>query len=331
MPSEEPPSSDEPPSGGLSATHVLEFPGGYTRTTGPVIGRFLTELRDRRIVGVRTAGGDVLVPPLEYDPATGESVTGEYVEVGPAGTVQAWAWVGTPRKGHPLDRPFAWATIKLDGADTALVHVVDAGNPKAMRPGLRVRPRWKADPVGHITDIECFLPEVTRMVSPVRAEYRVTPGRALTRFLEGVRDGVLIGGRCAACDKVYVPYRLSCPSCGSVIEEEVQVADTGTITTFAINNLPDPRAPQVPFVSAYVLLDRSDTPMIALVGDVPAHEVRQGMRVRAVWVPPEERTMAMTNIKWFAPTGEPDVDLSEHVSSGFEGSDLDGSQPEGEA
>ena len=49
---------------------VLEFPGGYTRTTGPVIGRFLTELRDGRLVGVRTAAGRVLVPPLEYDPAT---------------------------------------------------------------------------------------------------------------------------------------------------------------------------------------------------------------------------------------------------------------------
>ncbi|MEW9527234.1 Zn-ribbon domain-containing OB-fold protein [Microbispora sp. NPDC049125] len=295
----------------LTAVHVLEFPGGYTRTTGPVIGRFLTELRDRRLVGVRTAAGRVLVPPLEYDPDTGESVTGEYVEVGPAGTVEAWAWVGAPRPGHPLDRPFAWALIRLDGADTTLVHAVDAGNAKAMLPGLRVRPRWRSEPAGHITDIECFLPEVTRMVAPVRAEYRVTPGRALARFLEGVRDGVLLGGRCPRCDKVYVPYRLSCPACGSVIADEVEVADTGTITTFAINNLPDPRAPEVPFVSAYILLDGADTPMIALVAGVPAHEVRQGMRVRAVWVPPEERTASMTNIRWFAPTGEPDDDLSD--------------------
>src|SRR5262245_13073534 len=72
------------PSDELSATHVLEFPGGYTRTTGPVIGRFLTELRDGRIVGVRTADQRTLVPPLEYDPHTGEPVTGEFVQVGPA-------------------------------------------------------------------------------------------------------------------------------------------------------------------------------------------------------------------------------------------------------
>ncbi|ACZ84475.1 Zn-ribbon domain-containing OB-fold protein [Streptosporangium roseum] len=293
----------------LEARHVLEFPGGYTRTTGPVIGRFLTELRDGRLVGVRTAGGRTLVPPLEYDPDTGDAVTGDFVEVGPAGTVESWSWVHAPRPGHPLDRPFAWALIRLDGADTSLVHAVDAGDVKAMRPGLRVRPRWRAERTGQITDIESFVPEVTKIVSPVRTEYVLKPGLALARFLEGVAAGVLIGCRCGSCHKVYVPYRLSCPECGVAITEEVEVPDTGTITTFAINNLPDPRAPEVPFVSAYVLLDGSDVPMITLVAGIPAHEVRQGMRVRAVWVPEEERTASMTNIKWFAPTGEPDAEL----------------------
>ncbi|GAA1264008.1 OB-fold nucleic acid binding domain-containing protein [Sphaerisporangium rubeum] len=299
------------PSEPLVAEHALEFPGGYTRTTGPVIGRFLTELRDGRLVGVRTADGRVLVPPLEYDPHTGEPVTGEFVPVGPAGTVRTWAWVEQPRPGHPLDRPFAWGLIDLDGADTALVHAVAVDDVKALRPGLRVRPRWRpeTDRKGHITDIACFVPEVTTMVSPQRTEYRVRPGASLLRFLEGVRDGVFLAGRCATCDKVYVPYRTVCPSCGSRIEEQVELPDTGTVTTFAINNLPDPRAPEVPFVSAFILLDGADVPMIALMGDVPAHEVRQGMRVRAVWVPPEERTLSMSNIRWFAPTGEPDVTL----------------------
>ncbi|MCL2557723.1 MAG: ABC transporter permease [Treponema sp.] len=41
--------------------------------------------------------------------------------------------MSAPRAGHPLDRPFAWATIKLDGADTSLVHVVDAGAAKAIK------------------------------------------------------------------------------------------------------------------------------------------------------------------------------------------------------
>jgi uncharacterized OB-fold protein len=293
----------------LTAEHVLEFPGGYTRTTGPVIGRFLTELRAGRIVGVRTAEGRVLVPPLEYDPATGDPVTDEYVEVGPAGTVTTSAWVTRPRPEHPLDRPFAWALIKLDGADTALVHAVDAGHPKAIRPGTRVRPVWRAERTGHITDISCFAPEVTKIVSPVRASYTLKAGGALGVFLDGIKRGVFIGGRCASCGKVYVPYRMSCPECGVSIGERIELPDTGTVTTFAINNLPDPRAPEVPFVSAYVLLDGADVPVIALVGGIPAHEVRQGMRVKAVWVPESERTASMANVRWFAPTGEPDVEL----------------------
>ncbi|WP_312888114.1 Zn-ribbon domain-containing OB-fold protein [Nonomuraea rhodomycinica] len=294
----------------LVARHVLEFPGGYTRSTGPVIGRFLTELRAGRIVGVRTAEGRVLVPPLEYDPATGDPVTDDYVEVGPAGTVTASAWVQEPRPEHPLDRPFAWALIRLDGADTALVHAVDAGDPKELRPGTRVRPVWRERREGGITDIACFRPEVTMIVSPVRPEYRIQAGGALRTFLEGVRRGVFLGGRCPGCAKVYVPFRASCPECGSRIAEQVELPDTGTITTFAINNLPDPRAPEVPFVSAYILLDGADIPMIALVGGVPAHEVRQGMRVRAEWVPESERTLSMANVRWFTPTGEEDAELS---------------------
>ncbi|MEU6712857.1 OB-fold domain-containing protein [Nonomuraea sp. NPDC046802] len=298
------------PSDPLAAQHVLEFPGGYTRTTGPVVGRFLSELRARRIVGVRTKEGSVLVPPLEYDPATGEPVTGEYVEVGPAGTVTAWARVHEPLEGHPLDRPFAWALIRLDGADTALVHAVDVGNVKLFKTGARVWPIWADHPTGHITDISYFVPEVTQIVSPVRSEYRLQAGGALRVFLRGVERGVFLGGRCETCDKVYVPYRLACPQCGTTVGDPIELPDTGTITTFAINNLPDPRAPEVPFVSAYILLDNADIPMIALIGDVPAHQVRQGMRVKAVWVPESERTASMANIRWFAPTGEPDAELS---------------------
>ena len=51
----------------LDVEFTLEYP--YTRTTGPVLGPFLTGLRDGRILGVR-CGGRVLCPPLEYDPDT---------------------------------------------------------------------------------------------------------------------------------------------------------------------------------------------------------------------------------------------------------------------
>jgi uncharacterized protein len=138
----------------LVATHVLEYP--YTRSVGPVIGRFLAGLKEGRIEGVRAADGRVLVPPTEYDPDTGEAVTDEWVEVGPVGEVTTWAWLAEPRSNNPLDRAFAWTLIKLDGADTALLHVVDAGDESAMRTGMRVRARFREEREGVITDIEAF-------------------------------------------------------------------------------------------------------------------------------------------------------------------------------
>jgi uncharacterized OB-fold protein len=143
----------------FTAPHVVEY--AYRRSVGQVLGRFFTGLRERRLIGTRTRAGRVLVPPCEYDPDTGESVT-EFVDVGPGGAVTSWAWVKAPSAKHPLPRPFAWALIRLDGADTAMLHAVDAGSEARMRAGLRVRPRWREKTLGEIQDIECFEPEAAK-------------------------------------------------------------------------------------------------------------------------------------------------------------------------
>ncbi|HEY5154864.1 MAG TPA: OB-fold domain-containing protein [Acidimicrobiales bacterium] len=161
----------------LKAPNVIEYP--FKRTTGPVIGAFMTGLREGIIVGIKSADGQVIVPPQEYDPVTAEELT-EIVEVGDAGVVTTWCWVIDPLTDQPFDRPFAWAMIRLDGADIAMVHAVDtAGDQGAMRTGMRVKARWRpARPtetdgadgdagndddgtyrVGHILDIVCFEPE----------------------------------------------------------------------------------------------------------------------------------------------------------------------------
>jgi len=136
---------------------TLEFP--YRRSLGPVIGAFSTAIRERRILGSRTKAGRVLVPPHEYDPDTGEAVQPGLVEVGPGGTVTSWSWVQHPTSRHPLTQPFAFALIQLDGADTSLVHAVDAGSADSMATGMRVTPRWRAESAGLVTDIEAFVPE----------------------------------------------------------------------------------------------------------------------------------------------------------------------------
>ncbi len=140
----------------LRAPLVVEYP--FTRTVGPVQSAFLTGLREGVFVGVRMADGGVMCPPVEYDPQTSEPLT-ELVQVGDAGEVTTWAWVNQPRTGQPLDEPFAWALIRLDGADTAMLHAVDAGSIDAMATGMRVKVRWADEREGHITDIACFEPE----------------------------------------------------------------------------------------------------------------------------------------------------------------------------
>jgi uncharacterized protein len=142
--------------GVFRAPMLIEYP--FSRTTGPVIGAFLTGLREQVLIGIRDTQGRVLIPPTEYDPQTGEDLS-ELVQVGPGGTVDTWAWVRHPMPKHPLDHPFAWALVRPDGADVGFLQAVDAGSIDRMSTGMRVLPRWAAEREGTIHDLECWEPE----------------------------------------------------------------------------------------------------------------------------------------------------------------------------
>lgn len=140
----------------MYAESALEFP--YKHSTGETIGRFLAGLRDQRTVwGQRAAGLGVVVPPHGYSEADG-SPAGEWVAVADTGTVTAVAMVHEPiARLHPVDRPFAFVLVRLDGADTALAHIVTE-RPEAVRVGARVAAVWKPDDArtGTILDIAGF-------------------------------------------------------------------------------------------------------------------------------------------------------------------------------
>jgi len=139
----------------LRAPLVIEYP--FSRTVGPAVSAFLTGLREQVVIGIRAEDGRVLVPPTEYDPVTSAEID-ELVEVGPGGEVLTWSWVAEPRPEHPVDHPFAFALVKLDGADTGFLHAVDADE-SAMATGMRVTVKWADEREGHITDLACFIPE----------------------------------------------------------------------------------------------------------------------------------------------------------------------------
>jgi len=308
----------------LQAPVTVSF--DYTRSTGPVIGRFLTGLRDGVIVAGRTSEGEVVVPPLEYDPVTHQATT-EFVDVSPVGTVTSWSWVPEPVKGQPFDRPFAFALITLDGATKPLLHALDVASPADVSTGMRVRVRWAEERVGSITDIACFEPEtvvevrgapatslettepVTGVVTPVSLDYDYAASPEESLFYRGLNEGRIMGQRCPTCEKVYIPPRSACPADGTPTAEEIELAPTGTVTTFCIVNVPFlGQKITPPYVSAYVLLDGADIAVLHLILGVPADEVRMGMRVKAVWKPRDEWAFSLENIDHFAPTGEPDAD-----------------------
>ncbi|MBV9831118.1 MAG: OB-fold domain-containing protein [Marmoricola sp.] len=309
----------------LSAPVTVAF--DYTRSTGPVIGRFLTGLRDGRVVGARTSDGRVVVPPPEFDPVTHEPVT-DFVEVADTGTVASWTWVPEPVKAQPLDRPFAFVLVTLDGADTPLFHALDVPSADDVETGMRVRVRWAEDRVGAITDIACFEPvtgegdptpvepvatseaaPVTGVITPVELDYLYAASPEESAFYRGLSEGRLLGQRCPRCGKVYIPPRSACPTDGTPTNEEIELPDVGTVTTFCIVNVPFMgQKITPPYVSAYILLDGADIAFLHLILDIPAEEVRMGMRVKAVWKPREEWGTTIENISHFAPTGEPDAD-----------------------
>ena len=305
----------------LSAPVTVAF--DYTRSTGPVVGRFLTGLRDGVLVGGRTSQGAVVVPPPEFDPVTHEAIT-DFVEVAPSGSVVSWTWVPEPVKGQPFDRPFAFALVRLDGADAPLLHALDVASPDEVTTGMRVQVRWAAERVGSIHDIACFEPAteagptgvealgtnpVTAVVTPVELDYLYAASPEESAFYRALGEGRIIGQRCPTCHQVYVPPRSACPDDGTPTTDEVELSQTGTVTTFCIVNVPflgQKIAP--PYVSAYVLLDGADIAILHLILGLPADEVRMGMRVKAVWKPREEWEMSLENIDHFEPADEPDAD-----------------------
>jgi uncharacterized protein len=157
-------------------------------------------------------------------------------------------------------------------------------------------------------DGESALAPVTRIATPIRLEYRVLAGRAPSRFLRGLAEGRFLGQRCPMCGKVYIPPRGSCPTDGVPTEEEVECAQTGTVTTFCVVNVPfRGQSTEIPYVCAQILLDGADISFMGLVQEIPASEIRMGLRVEAVWAEPEDRRPSLESVKWFRPTGGSDA------------------------
>ncbi len=143
--------------------------------------------------------------------------------------------------------------------------------------------------------------------------YRWDSGVAIGRFLEGLREGKILGVHCRRCARTVTPPRAFCEICFVPMDEWVELADTGTVNTFSICFITwDMRPLRVPQVPAVIEIDGT-SPRVGFLHTLGGlrgrtverirREVRLGLPVRAVWKPAGQRTGAITDILHFAPLG----------------------------
>ena len=140
-----------------TADHVLEYP--FVRSVGPVVGAFLTGLRDGKVVGTRGTRRTGHRAADRVRPRDGGGDRPTWSRSGPRARSPRGPGWRSPRPKHPLQTPFAWVLVRFDGADTSFLHVLPAASPDEVSTGMRVRPEFAPEDerVGHVKDISHFV------------------------------------------------------------------------------------------------------------------------------------------------------------------------------
>ena len=141
----------------LVSEQVLQVPFCYS--AGEVTGRFLAGLRDElTIYGIRCPDcGKVYVPPRSVCGSCFTSTT-DWIPLSGTGVVESFTTVRYPESVHPAEAPFLIGVIRLDGADTALVHIIRGIREPEIQVGRPVKAVFADDRRGHILDIAHFEP-----------------------------------------------------------------------------------------------------------------------------------------------------------------------------
>jgi uncharacterized OB-fold protein len=154
-------------------------------------------------------------------------------------------------------------------------------------------------PTRSLSDRE-FREGVITVSHSVRAEYRWDAGVAIGRYLDGLREGRILGRECRACGRVLVPPRMFCERCFRPTDRWVDVAPTGTVNTYSICYVTwDMRPLTVPELPAVIEL--GDGGVLHKLGGIEPEDVHIGMPVEAVWKPPGERRGSILDIVHWKP------------------------------
>lgn len=140
-----------------------------------------------------------------------------------------------------------------------------------------------------------------------KARYAWSAGIAMSRFLEELKNGKIIATYCKSCGRIMVPPRVFCEQCFKPTDGWKYVKDTGTVNTYSVSFIAgDASRIKEPIIVAVIDIDGASPGMGILhkIGEIDWKEVKFGMKVKAVWKPPEERMGSITDIKYFKPLKE---------------------------
>lgn len=136
---------------------TVEMHAKFRHSAGRLGTHYLTVIRDEaRLVGWRSGN-----PPLVQVPPKDLGVAGEWVDVGPGATLEAFApadWVARPAGDDPAVSSLA--LVHIDGADTATLAWLRPvlSGPDALAPGVRLVACFADERSGMVTDF-WFEPE----------------------------------------------------------------------------------------------------------------------------------------------------------------------------
>jgi acetyl-CoA C-acetyltransferase len=212
---------------------------------------------------------------------------------------------GTPERGVAQ----AWGDLMQVGTVVVMGRDGGAATTAMTQPEPAPLPVIQTPPLatgGHpLSDAE-FRRATGALDHAVDARYGWDAGVAIGRFLDGLREGRILGRECRGCERVLVPPRMFCERCFRGTDAWVEVERSGVVQTFSICHVRwDMKPLEQPELPAVISIDGSDGGLLHRLGEVSPDEVRIGMAVEAVWRPEADRTGSILDIAYFRPRPAP--------------------------
>lgn len=131
----------------------------YTWWAGDTASEFLTALKEqKKIIGLKCGKcARVYVPPRKVCPDC-FTKNEKWVELSGEGTLETYTVARRQLASIPRKVPVIYGMIRLDGADTSMLHFIEKTEPDKIMIGMRLKAVFAEEREGNIMDISCFVP-----------------------------------------------------------------------------------------------------------------------------------------------------------------------------